>query len=404
MRPNPPSSLVLLAAARERFGNAGVDLLVRMIELGDPVADEADAELRGQGEGARRQLRAGLRHGRRFVSKDLPAVHALLSETERVPEWVDRAALVRGSEAYLAIGNVWIMLSLGPGSLTHTYSSPSIARVLTRTENLTGMARRRIVETGMWNITSVLPGGLLLGSEGYVHNVQVRLLHARVRARLWQQNWDPRESGGPINQLEMARTWLDFTFVPFHALQTFGITFSESELADLYHFWRYVAHLLGVHPDLYAGVTSQAKAADLLGLISATEQPPGEDARALTQAMLVAVADLLGPSVPTSPPLTLDLVHAVARRLHGDVMADTLGIRKPLVRHVLGLITLANRLRRWRERIQPGARAQTIEKTTTTFEGQLASLRGETTYQRNAEQAPVAGWPKAVEPANEKVP
>lgn len=49
-----PSSLVLLDAAYKRFGHASVDLLVRMVELGDPLADAADAEPRRHGEGARR--------------------------------------------------------------------------------------------------------------------------------------------------------------------------------------------------------------------------------------------------------------------------------------------------------------------------------------------------------------
>ncbi|GHO62534.1 hypothetical protein KSC_014260 [Ktedonobacter sp. SOSP1-52] len=40
------------------------------------------------------------------------------------------------------------------------------------------MAKRRIMETGVWNVASVFPGGLLRGADGYVHNLQVRLLHA----------------------------------------------------------------------------------------------------------------------------------------------------------------------------------------------------------------------------------
>ncbi|WP_157465302.1 oxygenase MpaB family protein [Deinococcus apachensis] len=394
----PPQSLVNLDVARRRFGDDAVGRLAHMVQLADPLADAADAELRLHGETARRQLRAGLLHGRQFVGEDLPAVRALLAEAERVPAWVEPRRLERGSQAYLAIGNVWITLSLGPGSLTHTYSSPSIARVLVRTGNLIRMARRRIVETGVWNIVSVLPGGLARGGEGYIQNVQVRLLHARVRAALWQRGWNAAETGAPINQLEMARTWLDFTYVPFHALQTFGITFTAGELDDLYHFWQYVAHLLGVHPDLYRDVTNQARAADLLALISQTEEPAGGDARELTQAMLVAVADLLQSSLPTPPPVTLDLVHAVARRLHGDRLADQLGIRKPWVRHALVPIMLGNRLRRWRERVQPGARDRTIDHTIRTFRGQLAGLQGETTYQRSAGPVPEAGLPRTVEP------
>ncbi len=383
--PPPPRSLVQLEAARRRFGPGRVALLTEMVQTGDPLADAATRELRTGGEEARRASDLGLRHGAAFLDDRFPALRALLAAAEADPPWLDRARLARGSEAYLAIGNVWITLSLGPGSLTHTYSSPSIARVLVRTGNLTRMARRRIIETGVWNIETALPGGLERGAGGYVHNLQVRLLHAGVRASLRARGWDDRETGAPINQVEMARTWLDFTYVPFRALGAFGISFSHAELDDLYHFWRYVAHLLGVDPRLYGDVTDQAQAGELLALINGTMEPATDDTRQLTREMLVAVAELLQPSLRLPPPLILHLTHALARQLHGDALADRLAIRRPPIRLALPLLTLANRLRRAHERLWPRQRARAIRATVAYFREQLATLEGPTTYQRPAE-------------------
>lgn len=380
----PPRSLVNLDAAREQFGPERVVLLTEMAYTGDPLADAVTQELRAGGETARRALDLGLHHGAAFLNDRFPALRTLLAHAEADPPWLDRARLARGSEAYLAIGNVWITLSLGPGSLTHTYSSPSIARVLVRTANLTRMARRRIVETGVWNIETALPGGLERGAAGYVHNLQVRLLHAGVRASLRTRGWDDRETGAPINQVEMARTWLDFTYVPFRALGAFGITFSRAELDDLYHFWRYVAHLLGVDPRLYGDVTGQDQAGELLALINGTMEPATDDTRRLTREMLVAVAGLLEPSLCLPSPLVLDLTHALARQLHGDALADRLEIRRPPIRHALPLFTLANRVRRAHERLSPGQRARAIRATVAYFREQLATLEGPTTYQHPA--------------------
>ncbi|WP_161977899.1 oxygenase MpaB family protein [Dictyobacter kobayashii] len=175
------------------------------------------------GTEAREKLNRGISHGLKTVDHPSPAIQAFLEDIERYPNWVEMERLQRGSEAFLSIGSTWLTLSLGPGSLTHTYSSPSIASVLVKTGNLTKMAQRRLLETGTWNIASILPGGLLRGADGYIHNVQVRLLHARVRKTLLQRHWDQNAMGTPINQVEMTRTWLDFTYVPFSALHKFGL-------------------------------------------------------------------------------------------------------------------------------------------------------------------------------------
>ena len=141
----PPRSLVNLDAARQRFGAQKVDVLIEMTHTGDEKADAVIAELVEGGSEARRKLNVGIRQGLAAVDEAGPALRMLLEEAERMPDWVEVERLKRGSEAYLSIGQMWTILSLGPGSLTHTYSSPAIARVLVQTGNLTRMAKRRAV-------------------------------------------------------------------------------------------------------------------------------------------------------------------------------------------------------------------------------------------------------------------
>ena len=362
--------------------------------IGDPLADRAMEEVARIGPDAARLLEQGIAGG---VRADMPpAIRALLSDAER-DDMVDASALSRGSDAYLAIGATWIALALGPGSLTHTYSSPSIAQVLVRTGNLTKMARRRLLETGAWNTATVLPDGLRRGHEGYVHNLQVRMLHARVRHALIRSGWDVAAQGVPINQVELARTWLDFTYVPFTALGRLGIDFSADEIGDLYLLWHRVAHLLGVDPQLYERVVDQASGAALLAEIDAETAPVSEDSRALTSAMLEAVAVLLAPQLRVSEAISFELASAVLRRLHGDALADALRVKRTWASAVLPLLAAANRFRRGRERRDPRRRAATIARTIATFSTTGTLLDGGTTYARAATDHSVDALPRTIE-------
>jgi hypothetical protein len=359
--------------------------------IGDPLADAVIAELAAHDDSARRNLDLGLSAGLSAVKDPLPALRAFLEACEAAGN-DDLSAMRRGSDAYLSIGATWIALSLGPGSLTHTYSAPSIARVLADTGNLTRMAARRLLETGSWNTTSVVPGALQVGAAGYVHNLQVRLLHARVRHALIRRGWDDAASL-PINQLELARTWLDFTFIPFQALDRLGIRFTQAELRDLYCLWHRIAALIGVAPELYRAVVDQVSGAHLLSAIDAHAPLPDEASRQLTAAMLGAVATLLAPRLRVGRATSLGLARAILRRLHGDTLADQLGVPRSPVALALPAIILANRLARRHMRRSPARRAEVIAETLAAFDEANRDLAGKTTYQRALD-----------EPVDDKVP
>lgn len=355
--------------------------LARWRQTGDPLADAVICELAEHGTDARRELEIGINSGLHAVALPRPALRAFLANCEEAGA-AETAAMRRGSNAYLSIGATWIALSLGPGSLTHTYSSPSIARVLAATGNLTRMAERRMLETGRWNTASVVPGALMTGQPGYVHNVQVRLLHARVRHALLQNGW-PNSNGVPINQLELARTWLDFTFVPFAALQRLGITFTKSELRDLYSLWHRIAALIGVDPGLYRPVTDQASGARLLSAIDARAEAPDTNSQQLTSAMLEAVATLLAPRLGVGKAASIELGRAIVRRLHGDDLADQLGVPRTPVSILLPALVLMNRVRRMWLRPSSLRYERAITSTLAAFAEADRDFIGQTTYERS---------------------
>ncbi|KEQ52001.1 oxygenase MpaB family protein [Sphingobium chlorophenolicum] len=365
--------------------------LAALRQVSDALADAAIAEATAAGAQGNMLLDRAVRHG---VEADTPpAARALIEDAQRL-DWADRERLKRGSDAYLAIGTTWLGLALGPGSLTHTYSSPSIARVLVDTANLTRMARRRLLETGSWNIATALPDGLLPGHDGYVHNLQVRLLHARVRHGLLKKGWNTEELGLPINQFDMIRTWLDFTYVPFGAFGNLGVDFTEAELADLYHLWQVAAHILGIDDAIVRAITDQRSAKRLLDAIHAEEGQPNADSRRLTAAMLDALSDLLAPGLGVSPALARKLAAATLRRLHGGELAEQLGVGWNWTSLVLPFIAAANRFRRWRERRNPALRAATIAAAIHTHHNREEVYSGPTTYERAASQDASLGLPE----------
>jgi ER-bound oxygenase mpaB/B'/Rubber oxygenase, catalytic domain len=394
----PPASLINLESATQRFGPQKIELLIELSQTGDLLADAVIQELETLGPEASHNLKLGIVHGLHILQNPSPALQTFLSTTELLPTWVDSERLNRGSAAYLSIGDTWILLSLGPGSLTHTYSSPSIARILVQTGNLTKMAYQRLIETGIWNVKSVLPGGLTRGAEGYIHNLQVRLLHARVRRTLLKRGWDSQAADSPINQIEMVRTWLDFTYVPFSALQKFGITFTSDELADLYHFWQYIAYLLGIDERIYREIIDQQHAQDLLALIDSTSEGANEDSRQLTQAMLKAVAKLLQLTVKLSDSLAFDLVSAITRHLHGNALADQLGVKKTWLSTIMPVLTLTNRIQRLWDRRNPAARQRAITRTILAFQ-QATANASQTTYQHNTDNPTQQDLPQTTVPS-----
>ncbi|GLV53888.1 hypothetical protein KDH_07390 [Dictyobacter sp. S3.2.2.5] len=391
----PPTSLIRLEEARQRFGDQKVQLLIELMYTGDTLADAVIKELEELGFEARAKLNSGIKEGLEVVEQPSPAIQAFLQQVESYPAWVDKERLQRGSEAFLSVGNVWLTFSLGPGSLTHTYSSPSIAQVLVKTGNLTTMAQRRLLETGAWNVSSILPGGLLRGADGYATNLQVRLLHARVRQTLLRHNWDQQALGTPINQVEMTRTWLDFTYVPFNALHKFGITFSEPEISDMYHFWQYIAYLLGIDERLYRDIVDQASAQEILELIDNTTEGTNQDSQVLVRAMLDAVTAILQPTLKLPSSIIFDLVSAITHHLHGNRLADQLAIKKTWISALMPVITLINRVQRAWNRRSPVARRCFIDRTVTAFL-QIPPLQGSTTYQRNVTEPTQQELPKAL--------
>ncbi|MCD8504121.1 MAG: DUF2236 domain-containing protein [Burkholderiaceae bacterium] len=363
---------------------------------GDPLADAALNDYQQAQPDVQALLEQGMRQGV-SVTAGLPeSFRQLLQDCEAAVLSVPAKEIDLAMQPYTSIGPTWLSIALGPGSLAHTYSDPGIAAVLMRTGNLLSeTVSRRLLETQLWKISVIKPGGLALGGSGYVHTLQVRLLHARVRATLLQRGWvsaDGRQAV-PIDQWQMLRTWLDFTVVPFEAFDRIGLTLTHEQTQRLYDAWRVVGHLLGIDSTLLSKVTDHTVALELLKMVDAQLPEPDESSRVLTQAMLGALGNRLAPVLKYPVDVSVMLMASLCRLFHGNELADRLGAQSNWTEALLPMMADANRFRMRRIEDEPAYRDNIQAQSLKAFDAIEAGLPDGTAYQEMAKSLATTDLP-----------
>jgi mpaB/rubber oxygenase-like protein len=369
---------------RRQFGDASADLLRHALYTGDPLADAIVAEIHGEGgANTARQLRQGIAEGLQSLSRPSPAVAALLASTESMPDFVDDELLAAGSRPYFSVAPIFQQIALAVGSLVNVYSSPSIAKVLSNTGRLVEGTERRVVETGKWLLGAMLPDELRPGRAGYVATLQVRMLHANIRWSQQRHGHDAAVYGTPINQADLARTWLDFTYTPYGAVESLGVGFTADEMEQTYRMWWYLGHLLGVDPALYQGIRSQSDAKQLLSRLDATNEAVNEQGAALTDAVLGVVAQILKEQTKLPRPVARSIVNALAWRIHGPAKATALKVPRSPFTWVLSFVARKVSHDRAKLRANPRRWELEIDKITASARVLLESPDSPTAFQTN---------------------
>src|SRR5260370_3836307 len=151
-----PGRVINRDQARVRDGDKA-DHMVRMLAVGDPLADAVIVEMDALGKEGRDILNAGLADGLESLTARPPAITALLQQLETLPAWVDPDMVGRGEVAALSISPFWYGVCAISTALVHTYASPAIARLLTQTGPLTTMTPRPLAQTGISTTQTTLP-------------------------------------------------------------------------------------------------------------------------------------------------------------------------------------------------------------------------------------------------------
>lgn len=352
-----PSRYVRVEAARARFGDR-VDRIAPFLTRADPLADavvEASAAMpRGVGFALFEKAAA---RGISSVPEAPAAFRALFAETERVPAWVDPIRVERGRRLFLRYG-LLAGIVLGGRSLVLGYMSPAGNKPLVLSGRLEAQAPRRLAETSRFVQAISEPHGMDVGADGYQITLKVRYMHAQVRRMIERSDrWNGPAWGRPINQHDMAGTTLLFSIAVVDGLRTLGARVSREEADDYIHLWRVIGRLMGVDEEILP--TSESDAFALAELIAATQEPPDEDAKKLTHALLRTPIETARSSVEKlTAPSRAAFGAAVTRMLLGDELSDRLALEKNGFRHLLPVVRGLTRARDLVHAISPSRRAQ----------------------------------------------
>lgn len=314
------------ATVAAQFGADRADLMAWALTTADPLADAVVAEIQERGRAVRVALAAGIEHGLASLEDPPPAVAALLTQAESLPDYVDDALLDEGPLPQFSTPNPVHAISLSAGALVRVYQSPSIATVLATTGRLIDGAPRRLEETGKWVRVAMLPGAMRRGAPGYVQTLQVRMLHAQMRRLARTRGYDEAAFGAPINQVDLTRTWMDFTVTSYRAEGLMGFDLNSSEQHSLYRYWWYIGHVLGIDARLIEGIADNEQAKRVDDLLETVTGPLIPESGVLAKATVEAIADVLQEVLSVPAHLGLRAMYALTRRFHGDVLCDELGL------------------------------------------------------------------------------
>lgn len=355
-----------------------------MDTLGDELADAVIFDFQSASPEKQALLKRGLADGSWQIPDAPASFRRFIADAEAAADACSPETLLQASETYLSVGPTWLTLSLGPGALVHTYSDPGIAAVLARTGNLLGqITARRLLETQLWIIQVVRPGGLSRGGAGYVQTLQVRLLHAKVRAILMS---NPEfEHSAAIDQRQMVRTWLDFTLVSFDALAKAGFAFSPQQMTSVYEMWRLLGRLLGIAPQYLARMRNAEAAATLLRQIDREAGGPDDKSRKLTRAMLDVIGARLEGVFDFPPDVSRLLADSFCRLFHGEDLSSRLDISENWTVSLLPLFQSANRGRMVEALADQARHKILLEQTRSEFEAIEKAMSDPVTFRKTVE-------------------
>ncbi|MFI6427996.1 oxygenase MpaB family protein [Promicromonospora sp. NPDC050880] len=184
-------------------------------------------------------------------------LQSFLAAVTAVPDWVDWDLMDEGAAVLRRLGqnaaDVLLQLSLVGG---YRFGGPT--DLLVATGALTGDTLRRLADTQEWTVGLSEPGALRVGGPAWQATVRVRVMHALVGASFTGDDaspgpaarpWDTARWGLPVNQADQAATLGLFDGTVVLGCRALGVPVPPSDSRALMHLWKWVGHLLGVHPD-----------------------------------------------------------------------------------------------------------------------------------------------------------
>jgi hypothetical protein len=214
---------------------------------GDPPADRLLEWMQAHGmRNAMPLFEQASRDGIASVAEAPAPLREFFGLVEHVPAWVRPELVEQGQRLFQRMGRT-ADFALRDGALMGGYQASAFNKTLILTGALNGGNARRVAETMQWVADCTLVGGLERGAAGYRSTLHVRLMHAMVRRSVSRRpDWNAAELGLPINQTDMAATYLGFCVVLLIIVRAMGVPVTPAEGRAEMHLWRYICWLMGV--------------------------------------------------------------------------------------------------------------------------------------------------------------
>lgn len=362
-----PADLRHADLAVRRYGDLG-ERWIDGMWIGDSLADAVATDDFGSSS-ATAAVRTALADGIDAVPDAPDSLRMLFDFLDDEPDWVEHDRLDNAADALVRHTPVLGMV-LGAASLLRGAANRIAGKPLALTGRYVTQPAVRSVEVGEWLRHVLSPGGMRRDGGGFAFTVRVRLIHAHVRRGIVASGlWDEEAWGVPIPQSYMSLTLAEFGHIAVEAMHKLGVRFTERELDDIYHLWRYVGHVLGMTEELNLRTERDHIAVEELYRLT-SPGPSDEDREfvvALTDNYLVPeLANLIPVATPGRTALARSVMHSLQRVFVGDAEADALRIPDSPLKHVLGRVGPAlavfNRLQeiRYPDRDRTTARAYKV--------------------------------------------
>jgi hypothetical protein len=252
---------------------------------GDAVADRLVSWMYQAGmQTAHPLFERALNHGIASVA-DAPApLREFFEVCERRPAWLDDDLLEQGARVFQQAG-MSAYYVLRDVALMGGYQAAGFNKTLILTGALKGRASRRVAETMKWTSDVTATGGMARFADGFKSTVHVRLVHAMIRRRVrGLPEWDEQAWGLPVNQTDMAATYLGFSVVLLLGLRVMGMPVTRAQGHAVMHLWCYACWLMGVDEQWLRH--DEASGRKLLFQMLLTQLPPDQTSRQLGRALM----------------------------------------------------------------------------------------------------------------------
>ncbi|WP_420464996.1 oxygenase MpaB family protein [Panacagrimonas sp.] len=264
----------------ERWRALGLGLM-----QGDPPADRLLEWMYEQGmQQAMPLFQRALDQGIGALPQAPPPLTAFFTQCEQHPLWVDDAKLAQGARVFQRMGMTSHYV-LRDVALMGGYQASAFNKTLILTGALNGGAARRVAETMKWVVAATATGGMDVGAEGFRSTLHVRLIHAMIRRRVSRlPEWRIEELGLPINQTDMAATWLGFSALLLIGVRAMGVPVTRAEGHAVMHLWKFICGLMGVDERWLTDDETEARR--LLYHMLLAQTPPDRSSAQLGRALM----------------------------------------------------------------------------------------------------------------------